>query len=152
MRSGPTGSVRLPDGCFRAVADIRQASYAPAVRPLWPIERAVLDATAQDHPALATALHQQAEAAHIAEFVNTGAGFFSTVLIGPDAPRLPAASPLDGAYGVLEGIEHGMGFVVFLENGRVSLIEGYSHGDTTTGINFAEVKFDLKPWSLAVSK
>ena len=43
-----------------------------------------------------------------------------------------------------------MGFIVFLKDGRVSLIEGYCHGDDSTGgLDFARLKFDLRPWSKA---
>ena len=102
------------------------------MRALWPIERAVLEATAHDYPAFADDIRRQAETAQVSEFENSGAGFFSTLSVAPDAPLLPDKSPLDGAYGTVEGIEHGMGFVVFLDRGRLSLIEGYCHGDVST--------------------
>jgi len=118
------------------------------MRALWPIERAVLDATGQDYPQFAEALNRQAELARVTDFENTGAGFFSTVVVSPEAPPLQAKSPLDGAYGDVVGIEHGMGFVVFLEGGLLSLIEGYCHGDgPTKDIDFEHVAFNLKPWS-----
>jgi len=120
------------------------------MRALWPIERAVLEATAQDYPAVADDLRRQIEGAQVTEFENTGAGFFSTIKVAPDAPPLPNKSPLDGAYGSVEGIEDGMGFVVFLEKGRVSLVEGYCHGNVTSvGVDFEKVAFDVMPWSAA---
>jgi hypothetical protein len=88
----------------------------------------------------------------VTEFENTGAGFFSTVTVGPDVPPITDKSPLDGAYGSVEGIVDGMGFIVFLEGGRLTLIEGYCHGATSTGIEFARVNFDIKPWSIAQSE
>ena len=110
----------------------------------------MLEATARDYPASANSLRRQAETAQVTNFENTGAGFFSTVSVAADAPALADRSPSDGAYGSIEGIEHGMGFLVFLENGRMSLIEGYCHGDASTvGIDFSCVKFDLRPWSKA---
>jgi hypothetical protein len=43
-----------------------------------------------------------------------------------------------------------MGFLVFLENGYVSCIEGYTYGNVSTvGVDFESVTFDVKPWSLA---
>ncbi len=45
-----------------------------------------------------------------------------------------------------------MGFVVFLEGGHLSLIEGYCQGnDSTVGVDFAGVNFDVKPWSASQS-
>jgi hypothetical protein len=124
--------------------------YRLRVRALWAIERAVFEATAEDYPKSAKALRLLANTALVANFENTGAGFFSTIILADDAPALSEKSPLDGAYANVEGIEHGMGFIVFLTDGRVSLIEGYCHGDVSTvGLDFSRVKFDLRPWSRA---
>src|SRR5687768_5121141 len=116
--------------------------------PLWPIERAVLDATAQDYPASVAILRQQIETAQVTAFENTGAGFFSTVSVSADAPRLPDKSPLDGAHGSVNGVKEAMGFVVFLKDGRLSLIEGYCQAiDSTVEIDFATTDFNLRPFS-----
>lgn len=124
--------------------------YPSLVRALWPIERAVLEATAEDYPQSASALQGQTETAMVAKFENTGAGFFSTISVAADAPALAEKSPLDGAYANVEGIEHGMGFIVFMDSGRVSLIEGYCHGNVSTvDVDFSEVRFELRPWSKA---
>mgnify|MGYP000114844528 CR=1 FL=1 len=120
------------------------------MRALWPIERAVLEAAAHDYQAAADGLRQQLAAAQVTDFENTGAGFFSTVRVSPAAPRVAEKSPLDAATASVGSIEHGMGFLVFIENGYVSLIEGYTYGDVSTvGVDFASVNFDMKPWSLA---
>ena len=120
------------------------------MRPLWPIERAVLEAAAHDYGAAAEGLRKQLAAAQVTDFENTGAGFFSTVKVSADAPRLTEKSPLDAATASVGSIEHGMGFLVFLENGYVSLIEGYTCGDVSTEVvDFASVHFEMKPWSLA---
>ena len=108
----------------------------------------MLEATARDYPACAEALQQQAAKATVTEFENTGAGFFSTLSVDDDAPRLAPASPLDGAFGSVNGVEDAMGFVVFLKGGKLSLIEGYCQSlQSTVGIDFEEVTFDLQPWS-----
>ena len=120
------------------------------MRPLWPIERAVLEAAAHDYHAAADGLRQQMAAAQVTTFENTGAGFFSTVRVSPEAPRLTDNSWLDAATGRVGSLEHGMGFLVFLENGCISLIEGYTYGDVSTvEVDFELVDFDVKPWSLA---
>lgn len=89
--------------------------------------------------------------AKVVEFENTGAGFFSTVSVSSDTPRLDERSPLDVAIGSVAGTdEPGMGFLIFHEEGRVSLIEGYTYGEaSTSSIDFATVDFKLTPWSLA---
>ena len=120
------------------------------MRSLWPIERAVLEAAAHDYQASADRLREQIAAAQVTDFENTGTGFFSTLTVSPEAPRLTDKSPLDAATGSVGSIEHGMGFLVFLENGYVYLIEGYTYGDVSTvRVDFESVNFDVKPWSLA---
>jgi hypothetical protein len=119
------------------------------VRELWPIERAVLEAAAHDYPASAHTLHEQIAAAQVTSFENTGVGFFSTLSVSPEAPRLTDKSPLDAATGSVASIEHGMGFLVFIENGYVCMIEGYTHAGSTVGLDFETVSFDVKPWSTA---
>ena len=95
-------------------------------------------------------MREQIAAAQVTDFENTGAGFFSTVRVSAEAPQLTDKSPLDAATGSVGSIAHGMGFLVFLENGYVSLIEGYTYGDVSTvGVDFESVNFDMKPWSLA---
>jgi hypothetical protein len=60
---------------------------------------------------------------------------------------LKERSPLSGAYGNVLGVEHGIGFIVFLENGRLSLIEGHCNGNApTAGFDFEKATLDLKPW------
>lgn len=120
------------------------------MRDLWPIERAVLEAAAHDYNASADRLRQQIAAAQVTNFRNTGEGFFSTVRVSPRTPALADKSPLDAATGSVGTLEHGMGFLVFLEDGYVSLIEGYTWGiESTVGVDFETVNFDIKPWSLA---
>jgi hypothetical protein len=42
-----------------------------------------------------------------------------------------------------------MGFLVFLEDGYVSTIEGYTYDGSTVDIDFETVAFDVKPWNMA---
>ena len=119
------------------------------MRGLWPIERTVLEAAAHDYPASGDALREQIATAQVANFENTGVGFFSTLEIAREAPPLPDRSPLDAATGSVANIPHGMGFLVFLKDGYVSTIEGYTYDGSTTELDFETVEFDVKPWSLA---
>jgi hypothetical protein len=119
------------------------------MRPLWPIERAVLEITAAQYPASAAALRHQIDTARVISFENSGGGFFSDLVVATDAPLLTERSPLDGAHGDVFGIEHGMGFIVivFLEAGCLSMIEGYCNdGASTTDVDFSRVAYRLMPW------
>jgi hypothetical protein len=66
-----------------------------------------------EYPASAEALRQQIDTARVISFENSGSGFFSYLAVAADAPLLTEKSPLNGAYGNVIGIEHGMGFIVF---------------------------------------
>ncbi|QAY78909.1 hypothetical protein [Sphingosinicella sp. BN140058] len=122
------------------------------MRPLWQIERAVLDTLGCAHSSLTEPLRLQSASARVTRFENTGTGFFSSINVTGDAPPLPDGSPLDDAYAMVDGLEHGMGFIALFEGRRLSVIEGYALGDAETyDIDFAETKFDVKPWKVARS-
>jgi hypothetical protein len=117
------------------------------MRPLWKIEREILDITAEQYPESSEALKKQIVSAQVVKFENTGAGFFSHLYIDPARATVVESSPLIGAYGNVLGIEHGMGFIVFLREGRLWLVEGYTHGNVTTvGFDFEKAVFGLTPW------
>lgn len=79
------------------------------MRPLWPIEREVLEITAAEYPASSKAFRYQIDTARIIGFENSGAGFFSNLAVADDAPVLSETSPLSGAYGsVLDRTQHGL--------------------------------------------
>ena len=109
----------------------------------------MLEAAAHDYPASADALRQQLATAQVTDFENTGVGFFSTVKVAPETLRLTGQSPLDAATGSVASIPHGMGFLVFFEDGHIALIEGYTYDGSTVDLDFETVAFDVKPWSMA---
>jgi len=117
------------------------------MRPLWPIEKEILAIAAGEYPASAMAFREQIEAAQVVGYQNSGAGFFSDVMVPEGTLLLDEKSPLDVAYGNVAGIEHGMGFIIFLRDGRLAMIEGYSNaGEATAKIDFSQVAFELMPW------
>ncbi len=121
--------------------------YTFSMRPLWTIEREVLEITAAEYPASAKAIRHQLDTARVIGFENSGAGFFSNLAVADDAPVLSETSPLSGAHGSVLGIAHGMGFIVFLKDGRLSMIEGYCNGSgPTTDIDFSRAVYGLMPW------
>src|SRR4051794_2496951 len=78
-------------------------------------------------PVLAT-LRRQLESAKRKPRELTGAGFFTYFDVPETAPRLqgnPSFS-FGGVKAEIEGLQHGAGFVLFVRNGILSFLEGYS--------------------------
>ncbi|MCL1920728.1 MAG: hypothetical protein FWG50_06575 [Kiritimatiellaeota bacterium] len=60
----------------------------------------------------------------------TGHGFFSDYHVPDSAFALPdKANAYLGCTGELEGVKHGIGFVLFVQNGVIGTLEGYVNGD-----------------------
>jgi hypothetical protein len=91
------------------------------------IEREAMDfLLTGDHPALAT-LRDQLRVSSVAERESTGVGFFTTVHVPSDAPRLDCRKriTIGDVYAEISGLAHGAGFVLFIENGALKLLECY---------------------------
>lgn len=91
-------------------------------------ERAVLEKLlAGDHPVLSV-LRAQAQVARLASREYTGAGFFLSFELPFDAP---AAAERDFHFGdvnaLVDGLQNGAGFVLFVRRGRLDMLEGYSY-------------------------
>lgn len=106
---------------------------------LLPLERTVLDfALAGDHPTL-DILRRQAQAVTVVARDLTGHGFFTQLAVDATraaiggGPRL-VISDLDGQ---TDALAHGVGFNVFVEDGYLAVIEGFS--------------FD-EPWPMGLSE
>lgn len=97
-------------------------------------ERAVLDKLlAGEHPALVT-LREQARGARVVSREYTGVGFFITFDLAPDAPRLRQDKFHFGDVNAqVDGLEHGAGFVLFVQGGALSLLEGYTYAEDWPG-------------------
>ncbi len=91
-------------------------------------EQAVLTKLlAGDHPVLAV-LRAQAQAARLASREYTGAGFFLSFEVPPEAPMLATQDFQFGdVNAVVDGLQYGAGFVVFVRGGRLDTLEGYSY-------------------------
>ena len=120
------------------------------MRGLWPIEKAALEAAIEDHPTLADGLRHQIAAARVASFENTGAGFFSVLSVSSDAQAIATRWPLDCAHGSVNRVEEAMGFLLYLNDGLLTELEGYCLAlESTTDIDFETVDFELRPYSAA---
>ncbi len=83
---------------------------------------------AGDDPELGI-LRDQFALATVSERENTAVGFFTTFQIPGDLPRLERKSRIvvGDVYGDVEGNPHGVGFLLFVENGAIDTLECFSN-------------------------
>jgi hypothetical protein len=105
------------------------------------LEHAVLDAIALQVPEVAYALAGQQGKVRVTARENTGAGFYTTLNVSHRLPIKGVASPLSDVGAAVVGLERGMGFLLWLRDGHIHRLEGYSYEESTSGIDFERVGF-----------
>jgi len=109
-----------------------------------PLEQGVLRAIYEMHPVDRAALEAQLSTAVILSRENTGAGFYTrfsvkrcsdTAIGGERLRRGPVAK--------IDGLEHGMGFILWLNEGYADCLEGYCYEETTTKIALEHAGFEI---------
>jgi hypothetical protein len=107
------------------------------------LEQAVLDVIALHVPEIADALAGQQGKIRVTARENTGAGFYTTLDF---AHRLikGVASPVGCVGATVVGLQDGMGFMLWLREGHIHQLEGYTYGiESTVGIDFERVAFAI---------
>ncbi|GAB5486520.1 MAG: hypothetical protein Pars2KO_00900 [Parasphingorhabdus sp.] len=108
-------------------------------------ERHALCAIFSETPEFASVLGQQLENASVVNRENTGGGFYTTVSIPIEIPSIKGPRLLsEETYAQVEGLEHGIGFVLFLENGYLHILEGYALApEDTSSLDFSDLNFTI---------
>jgi hypothetical protein len=84
-----------------------------------------------DHPVF-EALRLQFDRCEAAARELTGVGFFTELSIPTDAapaPVRPGRLHLSGVVAEVDGLKHGAGFVLLIENGMLATVEGFSYDE-----------------------
>jgi hypothetical protein len=111
-----------------------------------PLESAVLSATCEMHPEDQVALKAQLSTATLSSRQNSGHGFYtrfsvdhgsSTPVKGPQLKNGPMAR--------IDGLKHGMGFILWLEKGYANCLEGFGYGEDISVLNLEAVGFEVDP-------
>ncbi len=105
------------------------------------LEQAVLEAIALQVPEVADALAGHQEKVRVTARENTGAGFYTSLDVPHRSPIKGIASPLGDVGAAVVGLQHGMGFLLWLRDGHIHQLEGYSFEESTSGIDFERVAF-----------
>jgi hypothetical protein len=95
------------------------------------LERKAMDALLSgSHPMLSTLREQFADAKVVKRDLS-GVGFFTKFRVSPTAPRLspPRNLVLGDVFATVEGLKHGVGFLLFTTDGLLDTLEGYTFDD-----------------------
>jgi hypothetical protein len=105
---------------------------------LTPLERAVIQALlSRDDPGYAE-LREQYASCRVTSREMTGVGFYTALEVDASTPPAPTSvgNPLgqgrgfpDDVYADLDGLEHGAGFILWLEDGRLETLEGFTYAE-----------------------
>jgi hypothetical protein len=90
------------------------------------LERAVLDMLLAGELPAAEVLRAHVRVGRVAERRMTGVGFFTTFAVPADAPRVHGSFQLGDVLATIEGLTHGAGFVLWVKDGALGVLEGYT--------------------------
>ena len=109
---------------------------------LFDLERAVLDALADQVADHAPELRDQLASAQVIDRENTGAGFYTRLAIATGEKMRGVRSPVGDIGADIKGLKHGMGFMLWLRDGVADTLEGYAYGEETTAdLDFADLGY-----------
>jgi hypothetical protein len=110
-----------------------------------PIERAVLAAICDMYSVDREALEAQLSTATLISRENTGAGFFTHFAVDHSASvAIGGQRSRNGPEAKIAGLEHGMGFILWLKEGYADCLEGYCYAGSTTGIALETIEFEIR--------
>jgi hypothetical protein len=100
---------------------------------LTPLESAVLDKMLAKSGEPFDTIRDQLAHASISSRKFTGVGFFTHFMIPSEAPvrRNLARAEIDGVGAKIPGLQDGAGFLLFIRDGVISFLEGYTYGDAS---------------------
>jgi hypothetical protein len=94
------------------------------------LEQAVLDKLLAGDDSTLVALRAQAKRARLRSRENTGVGFFAVFEVPPDTARLvPPTLRVGDVNATVKGLSHGAGFVLFIKDGHLDRLEGYTYDE-----------------------
>jgi hypothetical protein len=108
------------------------------------LEVAALCSIFSETPELAAGLQCQLAAATVTERENSGAGFFTTIRVPEDPPRVNSPKVLGHeTHAHIRGMEYGLGFVLFMRDGALDMLEGYALAGSTSALDLTDLQFEV---------
>ncbi|MEH6661566.1 MAG: hypothetical protein V7679_07965 [Parasphingorhabdus sp.] len=109
------------------------------------LELAALHSIFIETPQYEDGLVAQLAGASVTERENTGGGFFTKISVATGAPPVTSPRTLSREiHADVKGLAHGLGFVLFMKDGYLDLLEGYAVGyETTALLDLSAVEFTI---------
>jgi hypothetical protein len=118
------------------------------------IERKLLDTLLEGDDPILDSLRAQLAESKIESRELSGSKFFLNFEIPDSVPKInPERIIIGDVYFDLEGVQHGGGAIIFIENGYLSMLEAYLNGDEEwpDQPRLSRVFYDSNPRDLAAS-
>jgi hypothetical protein len=98
---------------------------------LIPLERAVLKKVLEGEDNILSMLRQQLEKAKVTERKVTGVGFYTTLAVPDSVGQVPGGLTvkLGDVHADIADLRNGAGFLLYVQNGRLDLLEGYTYDE-----------------------
>ena len=95
------------------------------------LEKQVLEMLLRGEDEVLTILREQAQGLQVSSREMTGVGFYTKFLVPPDMPRVPVYLDfkLGDVNGVADNVNHGLGFLLYVKDGALSMLEGYTYDE-----------------------
>ena len=112
------------------------------------LENSVLKAICEMYPADSATLQAQLLTAVVHSRENTGGGFFTTFKVEHDSCLAIGGERLrNGIEAKIDGLQYGMGFILWLKEGYAECLEGYAYAESTVEIDLEQIVFELEKTS-----
>ncbi len=101
------------------------------MRNLTELEDRVLDILLRGENETLTILREQSKRIQVSSREMTGVGFYTEFEVTPDAPRILGrpAFKLGDVNGTAGNVRNGIGFLLYVKDGVLSMLEGYTYDE-----------------------
>jgi hypothetical protein len=95
------------------------------------LENRVLEMLLHGDDETLSVFRQQANEATVLSRQLTGVGFFTKFAVRPQAPRVEGRPTFKfgDVNGIASNVRHGLGFLLYIEDGVISALEGYTYDE-----------------------
>ena len=108
-----------------------------------PLETAALRDICTRFPEDRVVLETQLTSAEVTARENTGAGFYTRFGVSHDGAALAGERLRSGGWARVDGFKNPVGFILWLAGGYADCLEGFTIDDSTAGLDFSTVGFDM---------